>query len=565
MSGKQLANVWHIRDREDGGKMSNKIIFVENILQKDGSIKKNIEVEEKPHYTYYVTKQEEWLDKPVNYIEAALVDSVTVPFDDLYYHMAKSSGQLGFYKSCKANGKWRELRNLNKDANLHLTDMDLADYKIREWIDRNKHDTAVMPISKAFYDIEVDTIHHRGFPEPSLAPCPVNLISYIHQPTMTVHGFILRNTENASQTKFLEWLEEDGNEEAFVAGMIEEMNEPPKKESKAVFQKVKDLKIHIFDEEMDLIAAFFKLLQADKPDFLGAWNGIFDILTLANRVRARGKSVEKMFCPPEFPYKEVDIREDTFSSDYRTRNSVMNVTGYTQFVEMQECFAKIRATMGMRESYSLESILLDEELESKYEYEGEIQDAVYVNFESFFKYSLYDSFRLYQLEEKNNDMDLLYNMGLMTATRFNKVMTKTTSIRNFAAMVLEPQGYLLSNNHNRLKEEEEKKKFKGAFVALPELMDAVGVPISADGRRSNRVFENVVDEDLSAMYPSIILSGNIDADTMIGKIMSELRPELDDHIPNILAERDVIRIGNELLGLPTVEDVVNDLAELLAD
>jgi DNA polymerase elongation subunit (family B) len=560
MKGKQLANVIHIRHRTEDRKLLNKIIYVENVLQDDGSIKKQIEVEESPAYTYYITKEEHWLKKPVNYIDRDLVRPVTTVYDNLFASMAKTSGQMEFFKTCLANGKWRELRALHRDPNLHLTDMDLPDYKVREWLERNKQQIAVLPITKAFYDIEVDTLNHQGFPEPRDAKCPVALISYIYQPTMTIWSFILRNPENESQTEFLELLE--ANKEDYAQMIVDEINEgyDPAKP----FKKVNALKFKIYDKEEDLIIDFFRLVKRDKADFVAAWNGIFDLLTLKNRLLKKKVDPVDVMCPAEFPYAEADVREDEFSTDYRKRNSVLNVTGYSQWVEMLECFAKIRATMGMRESYKLEDILADEDLESKYEYEGDISDAMYVNFESFLKYSIYDSFRIYQLEEKNNDIDLLYNMGLMTATRFTKVMTKTTSIRNFAAMILEPQGYLLSNNHNRMKEEEEKQKFKGAFVALPDMMDNVGIVISADGKRSNRVIENVVDEDLSSMYPSIILAGNIDADTMIGKIICESMPELNDLIPGLLAENDVIRIGHELVGLPNFEEVVADLENLLA-
>jgi DNA polymerase elongation subunit (family B) len=256
------------------------------------------------------------------------------------------------------------------------------------------------------------------------------------------------------------------------------------------------------------------------------------------------------------------IRPDTFNTDFSKKKSQFEVTGYTQFICLLENFASIRATMGKRESYTLGDILLEEIGESKYEYEGDITDALYVDFEGFLKYSLYDSFRLYQLEEKNKDIDLLYKMSLMTATRFSKVMTKTVSIRNFAAMVLEGEGFILSNNHNKHKDHGEKEKFRGAFVALSKLMDPVGIELN--GVRSAKVYENVIDEDLASLYPSIILAWNIDADTMVGKIRCYDKPELDDEIPALLAEADYVKIGNQLLGLPTVSDVLKNLEKYLS-
>lgn len=562
MAGKQLSNVIHIRHKTDSGKSESKIIYVENVQDEAGNITKQIDVEEDPKYTFYVTKPEfkKEITKQVNYIEMSKVDPVTVRFDDLMYNAAKASGQIPFFQACLSNGKFRELRNINKDRHLHLTDMDLPDYKTRQWLDRNRHNIALLPITKAFYDIEVDTLGHQGFPEAELAPCPVAMISYIYQPTMTIHQFLLRNPKNKSQMEFLEQLVE--HREDYAAMLIEEMNEVDPN-AKTEYAKVKALKFHIYDDEMDLIRNFFNLVKRDKADFVAAWNAGFDMVTLKTRILQRKVNPAKIMCPVDFPYQSVWVEQDAFSTDFRKRNTKLEVAGYSQFVELQESFAKIRATMGQRESYALDAILLDEGIEGKFEYEGSISEAMHIDYEGFMKYSVYDSFRLYQLEAQNNDIDLLYEMGLMTATRFSKVMTKTTSIRNFAAMLLEKDGFMLSNNHNRLKDEEEKVKFKGAFVALPELMDHVGVEIGNDGMRSNRIIENVVDEDLTAMYPNIILSGNIDADTMIGKIMCEDRPDLDDHIPNLLAEADYLRIGHDLLGMPNFDEIVENIEDYL--
>ena len=291
------------------------------------------------------------------------------------------------------------------------------------------------------------------------------------------------------------------------------------------------------------------------------WNAGFDKKTLEQRIKKKKGDLTKIMCPAEFPYKQVEIRLDTFNTDFSKKKSQFNITGFTQFIDLLENFAAIRATMGKRESYQLGAILFEEIGEGKFEFEGEINDALYVDFEGFLKYSLYDSFRLYQLEEKNADIDLLYNMGLMTATRFSKVMTKTTSIRNFAAMLLEKEGYILSNNHNRMKDHGEKEKFRGAFVALSKLMDTVGIELN--GVRSAKVYENVIDEDLASLYPSIILAFNIDADTMIGKIRCESKPNLDDDLPTMLAENDPVKIGKELLGLPTVSDILENIEEYL--
>ena len=181
---------------------------------------------------------------------------------------------------------------------------------------------------------------------------------------------------------------------------------------------------------------------------------------------------------------------------------------------------------------------------------------MHVDYEEFLKYSIYDSFRIFRLEYKNRDIDLLHSMMLMTATRFKKVMAKTTSIRNFAAMLLAKDGFILSNNHNRFAEEAEtKEKFRGAWVAMPELMARVGEALG--GKPTNTIFSDLVDLDLSSLYPSIILAFNVDADTMVGRIepVKDLGIGGDD-VATVLSSGDPVEAGARLLGLPTFEELL---------
>ena len=82
--------------------------------------------------------------------------------------------------------------------------------------------------------------------------------------------------------------------------------------------------------------------------------------------------------------------------------------------------------------------------------------------------------------------------------------------------------------------------------------------IEVGGQPSNRVFDDVVDFDATSLYPSIILSSNIDADGQIGRLL--LRKEdgsLGDTFELIEAWAcgDPIEIGREWLGLPGVADL----------
>jgi hypothetical protein len=66
------------------------------------------------------------------------------------------------------------------------------------------------------------------------------------------------------------------------------------------------------------------------------------------------------------------------------------------------------------------------------------------------------------IEEKNKDIDLLFKVGQVTFTKFERTLTKTICLRNLFIDVLEKNGYILSNNKNSNNSYAEKVKFKGA-------------------------------------------------------------------------------------------------------
>ena len=78
-----------------------------------------------------------------------------------------------------------------------------------------------------------------------------------------------------------------------------------------------------------------------------------------------------------------------------------------------------------------------------------------------------------------------------------------------------------------------------------------------NGVKSKFIFENVIDFDLTSLYPSIILAFNVDATTQIGRIESEDfdSPKLMDDI----VTRNYINIGKDYFDLPNVTDMLEKL------
>lgn len=72
--------------------------------------------------------------------------------------------------------------------------------------------------------------------------------------------------------------------------------------------------------------------------------------------------------------------------------------------------------------------------------------------------------------------------------------------------------------------------------------------------KCNNIFENAIDQDFSSLYPNIIITCNIDSETLFGKVITDnMRFE---RLGELISEGNHIRIGHELLGLPNFEEIL---------
>jgi hypothetical protein len=438
-------------------KKGQKLLISEKFQREDnGEICKRIIEVKNPTISFYVTKPEFKLSTNINFLEADKVDKVTVPYKDFMPTLFEMSGRShDEYLEIKNNNR-QALRNIHINKNFHQTDLYYDDFTIREYLNRFSEEIYPFSLDKSYTDIETDISNYFAFPDPNLAPCPICLLSYIYAPTKTVYGFILRDPTNKTQKDFLENVLSD----EWKQKIIDEYLTDAKPENTA-----NELIILVFDTELELLKEYFKILHRDKPDFNGGWSFYFDMKTMHGRLAKllpKGTSPESIMCSPEVSSPNVYFKEDTYNTKEYDKKDKMQVAGYTQFIDMKYIYAAVRKGTGEKDSYSLEAIA-DEELgDGKIELDGDIRTTLRKNFENFLVYSLVDSYRLFQLENKNKDIDLLFKIGQVTFTKFERTLTKTVCLRNLSADVLAKNGYILSNNKNSNNSYEEKVKFKGA-------------------------------------------------------------------------------------------------------
>lgn len=386
----------------------------------------------------------------------------------------------------------------------------------------------------------------------NIMPCPINAITYVYPETMTSYTYLLREKNNPQ-------IQEHENN---IEGL--------KKYLRETLREDFEFKIFFFDSELKLITEFFKQVNADKPDYCMAWNQKFDILTLCNRIDILGGNRNEIICHPDFPeeYQYAYFTEDTKAQKPGDKNDWFNCASYTVFIDQLLIFAQLRKGRGEFESYSLnfiaEQILKDGKLD--YTDSSNIKTLPYDDYAKFVAYNIKDVFLLYELEKKNDDMNMLYSLAKTTRTRVSKAMRKTVSLKNLAVKFYDMQGYIMGNNVNvRIDNEGEAEvteKFEGAVVADPELNGYNGMMIN--GKRSKYVYTKVIDFDLSSLYPSIIRAFNIDTTTQYGRLFIDGITPTKENDPALafidrLTTKNYINLGKDYYGLPSPTDLAREL------
>lgn len=570
--------------------------------ERDG--KKKIMIKREPTMKFYVAKEEVDIPHKLKYIPKEHVEIMKCKYQDMPLNLARLAGLEDDYFETRKKSAYQAKTKYNQLPFVFGTDMHIEDYYKGQFLDG--YESKQNKITKSYFDIEVDGIDIIGFPDEHEAPCPVNAITLIDEESKLSYTLLLRNKKNPLIEK------------------LENNIEPFKKKLKKVISKEFDYKLIFFDSELKLIASFYKLVNKLQPDFCLAWNMRFDKLTLLNRIAKLGGNAEDIISHPDFPedVRKVYYNEDTRNQKYSDKSDSFEASNFTQFLDQLILFASLRKGLGEKESYSLNAVAKEELDDEKLDYSeaGDIVTLPYKDYELFVLYNIKDVFLLRELENKNEDVNMLYSIAEMTRTRLNKAMRKTVSIKNMAFKFYLDQGYVMGNNHNvgggedddrikaqgtgqvkiskglmtihydkgdpvtvklapdseyvaivkdgsRIKYGEALaqipgEKFEGAVVANPNLNDHFGMELN--GRFSMYVYQKVIDFDLSALYPSIIRAFNIDTTTQYGRLYIGSQPPTKEYDPageftDHLESKNWIEIGKQWFNLPSTEELIAEL------
>ena len=239
-----------------------------------------------------------------------------------------------------------------------------------------------------------------------------------------------------------------------------------------------------------------------------------------------------------------------------------------------------------------------------YSDEGNITLFAYLNWLKFIKYNIKDTMLQFGIEKKTNDVMTYYTRSHINLTPYNKIFKETHLLRNVREYYFEKQGWVQSNNLNTIdsgknnndyklfydddSDDDDSGSFKGAIMADPRWNDNVGAEIL--GHKSNNVFENAMDYDMGAFYPSIKIACNMDPITLLYKASfintefisceynnrslnnkyeerdknGKLRPiDITGEAVNTYCSNNILTFVYNYMNIPSQTDVINQVLKML--
>ena len=543
-----------------------------SILYKDNVTgKKDHYIIHKPDYEYFELDPNISLDHNLFFIEKEKVHSRMVPFTNLLKDIAERSGNTEFFYNNIRAGNRKANEQLHTLYNIFNSDMEINDhYRFRfDKLYTNRN----CPISKAYFDIEVDTIDMVGdFPE--MGECPINAVSYIFENKIT--SFLLRDSNNPLIEEFEKSISKDLFRELndFIIDNVGGLEKAKKFNVDNLSYEFK-----FYDEEICLIHELFEMINQNEPDFLLAWNMAFDIPYIWNRIVRLGYDPRDFMSHPSFNKDERIARyyiDERHLNEYEARGDRYTITSHTVYLDQLIHFASRRKGQSAFPNFKLDtagSIITGVRKLDYSHITTNISKLPYLDYKTFVFYNIMDTIVQKCIEEETKDIDYVFNKCLMNNTRYDKCHRQTVYLANRATKEFDLKGYIIGNNINKISSE--KEPFEGARVSDPlnnsdySKMRIHGIPVN--------IINNLVDFDFKSLYPSTEREFNIAPNTQLGKVIipeqvfdgeNPLKSEIFDRGSKYLEDLtsgDFLSFCHRWLHFPSFTEWLSDLDEFMEE
>jgi DNA polymerase elongation subunit (family B) len=258
----------------------------------------------------------------------------------------------------------------------------------------------------------------------------------------------------------------------------------------------REVNVHIFDNERNLLYAFLNYYEEINPTILTGWNiDFFDIPYLFNRI--------KNVCG-EGNAKRLSPIGECFWSPYREKWSFGGVS-ILDYINLYKTY-----TYTLEASYTLNYIATKELGRGKVEYEGGLDDLFENDLEKFIEYNIVDVDLVVAMDEKLQFIELCRAVCHAGFVPYEDYIFSSKWLEGACLGYLKKKGLVATNKPKDRKErmqalrDNNEEKFIGAYVKEP----IVGK------------YDWIYDLDLTSLYPSIIMTLNISPETKVGKIQN---------------------------------------------
>lgn len=603
-----LINVTYIRPTKDNGQRE---VFEVIYKTEDGTVHKS---EEPPLADIYFVKPEfrdYTYNKPQERMER--MDKVRVPISKIRQTIAEAMGDEGtaLIKRAFQERNYKLLDQLYRWPYCYGCDFQPEYYFMKNWYE--KYELGRPRLSKSFLDIETDLIDYTLDMDniPNTAYSPVNLITIILEETSECYTFALKPYKPSRSGRTAEeyevryrMYEKQLADHQYLMSHLDEFIKDLHDSFDETYGHL-DYRIREYDEEIELIADVFRLINTRKPNFCMIWNMRFDIQYLLYRIRTLGYNPASVMCSHDFNDRKCYFKVDKSTFLMEKQYDYFFCSSYTQYICQMRLYASIRKSQHKLKSMKLNDIGERELKDRKVEYpeETNIVRFPYVDWIKFIKYNIKDVLIQYGIERKTKDVMTYYMRSQSNLTPYNKIFRETHLLRNVREMYFEKDGWVQGNNLNIIdededesarrfyggdEEDEEESTFKGAIMADPTWNANVGMEIY--GSPSNNIHENAMDYDMGAFYPSIKIASNMDPGTLLYKAIfindefisgefqnrslnttyterdkyGQIRKlDITGEAVNTYVSGNILTFGYNYLGLPSITSIVSSVLKEL--
>ena len=536
------------------------------------------------------------IEKPVIEIYITKPEFRGTEISDKYMHDVHEIAKCDKYV-CRY--KWRKqfaAKMLNIPVEAVMTnpfvanlDVDITNWYHLEFI-REYHYDGIVPIKTGYFDIETDITSTSVIGE-----SPIVCITYISETTNTVYNVSVRNEKYKKFDVY----------EQNIQKFIDECTE-----SFALYDEYADTpweyQCVIFDNEADMLLAFWKLVHTLDDDFMVAWNAPFDVMSIINRMSNIGLDPYQTVCDSRIAFKKIDIEEDTQISVVKRRHK-FDITVLPVVACLMTMYGNVNSAGPKIPTFKLNAIAEKVLGDKKVDYAefGDIMAFLYSDFYLFNKYNVKDVFLMVGINHRAHVIDDTFSRTYSFGIQFPAVFSSNNMLPSVLMMEMFKMGLVVGINRNRLNVEknitefyfddeteddeiedmievinasthmDEDEKFAGAIVQDPRRMSSTGYEIN--GAPAQYVHTWAIDMDITSEYPTAMCLMNMSNDTFVAKILlvndEDIKlPMYDAYelfkgeeatymcnkaavLAETIAQRDFILAGNIGFGLPTTSEV----------